>query len=122
MTSLITSQELIKKPSSYVNYNIPGVDKYMLSADQIISKWSEDRKMVARSLRSSSIGSPFDGHFPLWLKCKCKVNGQTCIKGVCYGCLIAGRFYNKGLITLGENVTIVKGVHTGTILITNQIV
>ena len=88
------------------------IDRKVLSADQILIKWKEDRRAFVRNQDSS--------HFSVETLCTAKVSGVTAIRGVCFGCKIAGRLFEKGMALVQKPMTILVGEHVGMQFVINQ--
>lgn len=103
-----------------IDYDTFGVDKLMVSADQIVVRWKEDRRNLARNIGLSKITNPWLAALPSSRSCRGKVTGPTSIRGVCTGCTVSGRLFTKGMTVLNQKTTIVAGTNTGTQFIVSQ--
>jgi hypothetical protein len=84
----------------------------LLNADQILSKWGEDRKQLSRSLRTDEPMIEWKSIIPID-SCSSGVGNPTCIRGVCKGCVVCGRLFDNGVIVLDKKTTVLKGTRTG---------
>lgn len=103
-----------------IDYNILGIDTKLVSADQIVHAWKVNRRSLAKHLNTLKLKDPWNSNIPISIKCRCKVSGQTSIRGVCMGCNIISKLFTKGLIVLNKRNTILVGQHTGLQFVINQ--
>lgn len=94
-------------------YNNLEVTDQMLTADQIILRWKEDRRDISRSVNICDIGDLWLYLIPQSEQCSCKIVGLSSIKNVCIGCSIVSRLFRNGDIVLNKATTIKFGAHIG---------
>lgn len=95
-----------------INYGNHFIEKYMLSSDQIIIRWSEDRRNISRSISNERFDF-WDYNIPYSEKCECKACDISCKNGVCLGCEIVSRLFKDGIILLDQTKKLNIGIFIG---------
>lgn len=106
-----------RNKTSDISYNVPGIERHMLSADQILTRWNDDRRnisrKVAKMLSPTKDNYIWNSLFPASSICTCNGDGITSKSGICMGCSITSRFFDKGVFTLNSPITVQIGKYVG---------
>lgn len=99
------------EPLLYTDIN---VTDQMLTADQIILRWKEDRRDISRNVNVCDIQKLWQYIIPQNEQCSCKITGISSTKSTCIGCKIVSRLYKNGDIVPNTGITIKPGnIHNG---------
>lgn len=88
----------------------------LLSADNIISRWQYDRRLIAKAIKIETLADPWTSIISKDNACLCGLNQQGrafTSPGACVGCNVLSRLFNKGEVVLDTATLIQAGHYTG---------
>ncbi len=98
------------------NYKLLECDQSLLTADQIIARWRQDRHAIARSLSSEGLTTDVWKNVSVGDECLCRMGVEEKAftgAGACVGCNVLSRLFKQGEIATGTPFMIQIGAHTG---------
>lgn len=97
---------MIVQPLPYTDFNV--IDQ-LESADQILTRFREDRRNISRAVNLCDLNTLFHNLVPQNEECSCKITGISATKKTCLGCAIISRLYTNGNIIVNKTITIRPG-------------